>query len=208
MSSDKNFEQPTAHEHSADKKSPRKKFISELTDEDLYSDEPPLQKISDATVADTSQKISDATVDDTSKKSSDTTVDDTSKKVSDATVDDTSKKISEPRRKTFHSKNFSPHVDDADTDDEADTDEKKSAPKVKRKISHAEISGIIISVVMLGYSLFTEDKPLFFLSTALLIFLLRPLIGGLFGKHNQAVQNALHGFSIALFFGAILFLFM
>ena len=179
---------------SDEKKSPRKKFISELTDDDLYSDEPPSQKISDAPAVDnTPEKISVAN-----------DVGNTPEKNSDA-----DKKISEPRRKTFHSKNFSPHVDESDdTGDEVDDDKKNSAPKVKRKISHAEASGIVISVVMLGYSLITEDKPLFFLATALLIFLLRPLIGGLFGKHNQAVQNALHGFSIALFFGAILFLFL
>ena len=157
------------------KNSTRKKFIADLTDDDLYSDAPPV---------DDSQKISDEKI-----------------SVTDDAAE--SKKIPEPRRKTFHSKNFTPHVDD-DVEDV----EKTSEPKVKRKISHAEISGIIISVVMLGYSLITEDKPLFFLATALLIFLLRPLIGSLFGEHNQAVQNALHGFSIALFFGAILFLFM
>ena len=168
----------------------RKKFIADLTDDDLYSDKPHDTPAVDDT--NDSEQTPAPTVHD--EKISDTPA-----------ADETPKKIPEPRRKTFHSKNFTPHVEDSD---EGDNAEKNSAPKVKRKISHAEISGIIISVVMLGYSLFTADKPLFFLSTALLIFLLRPLIGGLFGKHNQAVQNALHGFSIALFFGAILFLFM
>ncbi len=111
-------------------------------------------------------------------------------------VDEQTKSADMPRPKTFHSKNF--------TDV---TDEKKSSP-IKTKISHAEASGVIISAVMLIYSLAESDKPLFFLSTALLTFLLRPLIGALFGKHNRAVQNALHSFSVVLFIGALIMLFL
>ena len=109
------------------------------------------------------------------------------------------------RPKTFHSKNF------VDSETQAAEDKKKSSthePELKMKLSHAETSGIAISAVMLVYSLAEEDKPLFFLSTSLLIFLLRPLIGALAGKHNRAVQNALHSFSIVLFIGALLFLFL
>ena len=110
-----------------------------------------------------------------------------------------------PRLKTFHSKNFT------DSDTQAEEDKKKSAPhepELKRKLSHAETSGVAISAVMLVYSLAEGDKPLFFVSTALLTFLLRPLIGALFGKNNRAVQNALHSFSIVMFIGALLMLFL
>ena len=110
-----------------------------------------------------------------------------------------------PRPKTFHSKNF------VDSETQAKEDKEKSSshePKLKMKLSHAETSGVVISAVMLVYSLAEEDKPLFFLSTALLIFLLRPIIGAIAGKHNRAVQNALHSFSIVLFIGAVLFLFL
>ena len=106
--------------------------------------------------------------------------------------------------KVFRSKKF------VDSETQAAEDKQKSAtpqPEIKRKLSHAESSGIAISAVMLAYSLKEGDKPLFFLSTALLIFLLRPLIGALFGKNNRAVQNALHSFSVVLFIGALLFLF-
>lgn len=109
------------------------------------------------------------------------------------------------RPKTFHSKNF------IDSDTQAAEDKKKSSSReseLKTKLSHAETSGIAISAVMFAYSLAEADKPLFFLSTALLTFLLRPLIGALFGKNNRAVQNALHSFSIVLFIGAMLFLFL
>ena len=109
------------------------------------------------------------------------------------------------RPKTFHSKNF------VDSESQAVEDRKKSLPhepELKFKLSHAETSGVAISAVMLVYSLAEGDKPLFFLSTALLIFLLRPLIGALFGKNNRAVQNALHSFSIVLFIGALVMLFL
>ena len=158
---------------SSDKKTPRKRFISELTEDELYAENAPVQN--------------DTPV------SKDTPAQDNE-------IDYAAEIIhGEPRRKTFHSKH--PPVENID-------DEKSDEPAVKQKISHAEASGILLSVVMSGYSLVTEDKPLFFLSTALLIFLLRPLIGGLFGKHNQAVQNALHAFSLALFVGAMIFLFL
>lgn len=116
--------------------------------------------------------------------------------------DDEPLKISE--HKVFRSKKF------VDSETQAAEDKQKSAtpqPELKRKLSHAESSGIAISAVMLAYSLKEEDKPLFFLSMSLLIFLLRPLIGALFGKNNRAVQNALHSFSVVLFIGALLFLF-
>ena len=101
--------------------------------------------------------------------------------------------IKTEKSRTFHSKHFKTANDD---------------DKPKRKLSHAETSGVAISAVMLIYSLTTQDKPLFFVSAALLMFLLRPLIGMLFGKHNAAVQNALHIFSLVLFIGALIMLFL
>ena len=111
------------------------------------------------------------------------------------TTVDVHEKHDEPRPKTFHSKHVVP-------------EEIIAEPKVQSRISHAEASGVIISGVMLIYSLTELDKPLFFLSTALLTFLLRPIIGGLFGKHNRAVQNALHSFSVVLFIGSLIMLFL
>ncbi len=77
-----------------------------------------------------------------------------------------------------------------------------------RKLSRAETAGVALSALMLVYAFSTLDKPLFFMALSLLSNLLRPIIGGLFGKHNRAVQNALHAFSIVLFFGALLFIFI
>ncbi len=109
------------------------------------------------------------------------------------------------QHKAFHSKRF------VDSETQAKEDKEKSSPReseIKLKLSHAETSGVAISAVMLAYALSEGDTPLFFLSTALLIFLLRPLIGALAGKHNRAVQNALHSFSIVMFIGALVMLFL
>lgn len=107
------------------------------------------------------------------------------------------KNFVEKRPRTFHGKHAL-----------GDVETLIDPPAIKQKLSHAEASGVVISGVMLVYSIVEGDKPLFFLSTALLTFLLRPLIGGLFGKHNRAVQNALHSFSVVLFVGALIMLFL
>ena len=83
-----------------------------------------------------------------------------------------------------------------------DTSERESRPP--RRV---ETYGIAISAVALVYSFYIADKALFFLSMSLFTYLLRPIVGPMFGKRDQAVQNALKGFSIAVFFGAILFIF-
>ncbi|MBR1728366.1 MAG: hypothetical protein IJ728_02455 [Selenomonadaceae bacterium] len=80
-------------------------------------------------------------------------------------------------------------------------EEKKSPPR------RTETYGIVISAVALVYSIAAADKALFFLSISLLTYLARPIIAAPFGKYNQSIQNALKGFSIVLFFGAIFFAF-
>ncbi len=93
---------------------------------------------------------------------------------------------------------------------ELEIERKKNFAKdadLRRKLTRAEMVGAALSVAMLAYSISTYDKPLFFMAMSLLSHTLRPLIGGLFGKYNRPVQNALHGFSIVLFFGALFFLF-
>ncbi len=71
-----------------------------------------------------------------------------------------------------------------------------------RKMSPAEKSGIIISVVMLIYSIVNFDKPLGFVSLSLVVNFMR----GAF--RSEFTQNAMRTFSLVLFFGAILFLFI
>lgn len=103
----------------------------------------------------------------------------------------------------FHSKSFenTPSEPEENISEEINKD-------LYRKLSRAEIAGVTLSSIMLIYSFTTLDKPLFFLALSLLSHLLRPFIGGLCGKHNRAVQNALRSFSFVTFFGAILLIFL
>jgi len=83
----------------------------------------------------------------------------------------------------------------------------KPIVKKPKKMSHPEKFGGIISVIMLVYAAVNLDKPLFFLSMALFVNFLRQPLSAVFGKYEDDVSNALHSFSIVLFFGAILFVF-
>ncbi len=108
-----------------------------------------------------------------------------------------------PPRPTFRTKTMREKLDDESLEDKKNNDD-----DLRRKLTRAETAGAVLSAVMLMYSLSTYDKPLFFLAMSVLSHTLRPFIGAFFGKHNRSVQNALHGFSIVLFFGALLFLFV
>lgn len=85
---------------------------------------------------------------------------------------------------------------------------KVSEENVPSRTSRTERAGAIISIVMVIYAFVNLDKPLFFLSMSLLVHCFRPTVGALSGKYNRDVQNAMRSFSIVLFFGAILFIFL
>ena len=99
---------------------------------------------------------------------------------------------------------------------ESEKEKEKTPPKsepaqpvnIPLKWSHAEKFGVVAAVAMLVYAFVTLDKPLFFLALSLFVHLLCTPAGNLFGKHSAAVQNSMRTFSIVLFFGALLFLFM
>lgn len=103
----------------------------------------------------------------------------------------------------FHSKSIEKDIQEPDAENLPPPD-----PELYRKLTRAEKAGVTLSVMMLAYSFVTLDKPLFFMALSLLSHLLRPFIGRLCGRHNREVQNALRSFSIVLFFGAILFIFI
>lgn len=78
---------------------------------------------------------------------------------------------------------------------------------IKEPPRRTETYGIVISAVAFIYSIIAKDKPLVFLSVSLLLYLARPIIAAPFGVYSTSVQNAIKGFSMALFFGAIFFIF-
>ena len=77
----------------------------------------------------------------------------------------------------------------------------------KKPQRRTETYGIVISAVALVYSVVAKDKPLMFLSVSLLLYLARPIIAAPFGKYSHSIENAIKGFSMALFFGSIFFIF-
>ena len=113
-----------------------------------------------------------------------------------------------PRKSIYHSKALKKWA--AEQEEEKTPAPQIELPKIElpRKLSHAEKFGVVASVAMLVYAFVNLDKPLFFLALSLFVHFLSMPAGNIFGKHSAAVQNALRTFSIVLFCGAILFLFM
>ena len=103
----------------------------------------------------------------------------------------------------FHSKAFEKDINELEQEETPPQD-----TELYRKLTRAEMAGVTLSLLMLIYGFVNLDKPLFFISVSLLSHLLRPFVGGFFGKYNRAVQNAMRSFSLVLFFGAILFIFI
>ena len=118
--------------------------------------------------------------------------------------DDIKSRVAEKKNlpPVFHSKGFENISSEPEDNNIAE-------PKIDLniKLSRVERIGVILSVVMLVYSIATFDKALCFMAISVISSLTRPLVGRLFGQHNNAVQNAMRSFSIVTFFGAIFFIF-
>ena len=114
----------------------------------------------------------------------------------------------ESRRLAYHSTYFQEVDDEVEIEkpDKKIEEPYRYDPRLGKKLSRAEMSGVALSGFMLLYSISNLDKPLFFVSLSLFSFLIRPLIGSFCGRYNQAVQNALHSFSIVLFIGSLILL--
>ena len=115
-----------------------------------------------------------------------------------------------PRKSIYHSKALRKWEEEQREEEKEIPSPISAPPKTEqpRKMSHTEKFGFVASVAMLIYAFVNLDKPLFFLALSLFVHFLGFPVGGLFGKNSAAVKNALHTFSIVLFIGAILFLFM
>ncbi|MBP3780414.1 MAG: hypothetical protein ILA30_01980 [Selenomonas sp.] len=71
-----------------------------------------------------------------------------------------------------------------------------------------ELLAIVVVMFILLYEWTTDDNPLLFMCVSFLTFELRPLARAFLGKNGRAVSNALTGFSVALFVGALFWSFM
>ncbi len=104
-------------------------------------------------------------------------------------------------------------------DDESEKDEltnaaksrafaEKSAPvKRPRYFSRTMITGLLLAVVLFCYGQVKDDLPIVFLATAFILGGSRPLTDLLPPQIGRHLSNILFGFSIALFFGAIVMAF-
>lgn len=80
----------------------------------------------------------------------------------------------------------------------------EESSRQKKIIYHrGEVLSIIIAAVITLYEWFHDDSPLLYISTAFLVFELRPLAVMFLGKAGEAVSNAMLGFSLAVFIGVI-----
>ena len=115
-----------------------------------------------------------------------------------------------PRKSIYHSKALRKWEEEQREEEKEIPSPISAPPKTEQphKWSHTEKFGFVASVAMMVYAFVNFDKPLFFLALALFVHFLSIPAGNLFGKHSAAVQNSLRTFSIVLFCGAILFLFM
>ena len=85
----------------------------------------------------------------------------------------------------------------------AEWDREDDGQKPRRIFSHGEITGMVLASVLLLYSLFAGDIPMLFFALSFLIFMGRRLTALMEERKGTALGNLLKGFSIALFFGAI-----
>ena len=115
-----------------------------------------------------------------------------------------------PRKSIYHSKTLREWEEEQREGNKKIPPPISETPKVEQphKLSHAEKFGVVASVAMLVYAFVNLDKPLFFLALSLFVHLLSVPVSAISGKHSAAVQNSLRSFSIVVFFGALLFLFM
>ena len=80
--------------------------------------------------------------------------------------------------------------------------------KKPRYFSRTMITGGLLSVILFCYGLNNGDLPIVFLALAFFAGSSRSLTAFLPGAAAQIISNVLFGFSVALFFGAIVMAFM
>lgn len=88
----------------------------------------------------------------------------------------------------------------------AEEEERQENQRRPLRLTRGEQAGAVLAAVILLYGLWMRDLPVVFLSAAFLLFVLRPLAEKLGKDRGQMFSNALQGFSVALFIGAVLLL--
>ena len=80
--------------------------------------------------------------------------------------------------------------------------------ETERIFTRGELTGIALASVFLLYSLFRQDIPMLLFSVAILLHALRKIASRSRHPRRHDLSNLLKGFSMSLFFGALLLLFL
>jgi predicted PurR-regulated permease PerM len=76
----------------------------------------------------------------------------------------------------------------------------------KKQYTHAQMSSMVMAIVICCYSLFfIHDIPLAFLTGAFVLFMLNPVISRLFG---ETIGKVAHAFSVTLIIGSFILAFL
>ncbi len=81
-------------------------------------------------------------------------------------------------------------------------------PKGERKFSWGMRTSAILAAAVTFYSLWTGDLQMLFFALAVFIYLLHPLARKMGGSRGDFIGNMLKGFSLALGWGTILWVFL
>lgn len=83
----------------------------------------------------------------------------------------------------------------------------KNKASVQKRPSRGELSGLVLAIAIFFYGLVTQDVPVVFLALSFILFELRPLAEHFAGVYGKTISSFLWGFSLALFFSAVVLLF-
>ena len=84
-------------------------------------------------------------------------------------------------------------------------EEDEMKQKKKQRYTHAQLSSMVLSVVLFCYSVFLANGiPMAFLTGAFFLFMLHPVISRVFG---ETIGKIVHSFSVTLIIGAFILAF-
>lgn len=87
-------------------------------------------------------------------------------------------------------------------------DREEGEKQEKGRFSIGKGAGTFLAAAAACYALWSEDLQLFLFSLAVLLYLLHPLARGLGGKRGTFLANFLKGFSLALGWGILIWIFL
>ena len=84
----------------------------------------------------------------------------------------------------------------------------KPAGTQEKKLSKGQTTALFIAFLIFLYSIFTSDIPAFLFSLAFFLWMLRNFAGKINAHHEKSIHSLLTSFSITLFIGSLILLFI